>query len=279
MTNNEDMKDGGNGAAPPPVGTPAPAPGGATSFAQLASLQQLLPGQLPATGPGTTERLSNTSASAYQNMLLQQQQGGAQHQQPLFNGPSLPHVDTLSSVSEPVSVDDLEAILRDWNIEDGDQILSVSSSRRGASQRLGDISECEQITVGGNRGEGGGHQAGSGVDLDSWTAELLGQLGNCENDHTRATECIKQFLKAFETQATAEVTNHRKSLANANRILLKTLQRVHQNHKQLSAAMPQIQKQLEEQRTRAEVAESRCKVLDLHLQHAMASPHENNMPR
>ncbi|CAD7928007.1 unnamed protein product [Amoebophrya sp. A120] len=173
----------------------------------------------------------------------------------------------MSSVSEPVSVDDLEAILRDWNIEDGDQVLSVSSSRGGAVAAAAAALHSDE-------------EGGTGaIDVDSWTSELMGQLSNCQNDHTMATEAIKQFLRAFETQATNAATTRSKSLANANRILLKTLQRIHHNHKQVTNSLPQLQKQVEEQRTRAEVAESRCKVLELHLQRAMSMSDTHHQTR
>jgi len=169
----------------------------------------------------------------------------------------------MSSVSEPVSVDDLEAILRDWNIEDGDQVLSVSSSRPGGgvSNAVAAVVNADS-DIEANQG---------GVDVDSWASELMGQLSNCQSDPAMASEVIKQFLKAFETQATAAVGQHRKSLANANRILLKTLQRIHHNHKQLREQLPQVQKQAQDAERRAEFAESRCKVLELHLQRAMDS--------
>lgn len=164
-----------------------------------------------------------------------------------------PHGAHLSNQSEPVSVDELEHILRDWNIEDGDQVLSVSSSSRTGFRDVvwEDPEECN-------------------IDLNSWTQELVGQIRHCQND-TAAADVIKNFLKAFETQATNGVVQHRRRLANANRVLVKTLQRVHRQHKAGELTLSHSQLQLEQMRTRAEVAESRGKVLELHLQRAMCS--------
>jgi len=164
----------------------------------------------------------------------------------------------FSSQSEPVSVDELEAILRDWNIEDGDAVLSVSSSNRGRSVPI-----LDDLTASGQ------DASASAVDIQSWTGELVNLLGNCQSDG-QAAATIADFLRAFETQATNSATQHRNRIANANRVLLKTLKRIHMNHKtQSERTLPELQRQVEEMKTRAEVAESRCKVLELHLQRAM----------
>lgn len=106
---------------------------------------------------------------------------------------------------------------------------------------------------------------------------MISGLKMCSDD-THAVDISKQYLKAFETQATAQAENKRNSLAQANRVLLKTLQKIHRQHKTLTdKQIPQLMKELEEQRARADMAESRIKVLEMHLEHAMAHENRGNM--
>merc|ERR1711966_233343 len=104
-----------------------------------------------------------------------------------------------------------------------------------------------------------------GVDIASWSHELLGNLRLAGGEQA-ANQVVQQFLRAFETQAVAREHQKRNSVANANRILIKTLQRIHRQHKELvNSTVPGLQRDLEDARRRAETSESRLQVLQCHL--------------
>merc|ERR1712194_174964 len=152
----------------------------------------------------------------------------------------------------------------------GDQVLSVTSSKPSAAnfgQQL-DGGILNDTDLRGDQGSGNS----SGVDVVSWAHELLGNLRHAENDQA-ASLVTQQFLRAYETQAAGLISQKRDSLANANRILIKTLQRIHRQHKEMiSIKVPNLQRELEEAKRRSEFAESRLQVLQCHLDAALAVP-------
>lgn len=234
----------------------------------------------PSGGAGGAHQQQQPIQTPSPNIGLGQQSGGRSHA--LNSGGASKNNVLVGSEfgsniagSEPVSVDELEAILRDWNIEDGEQVIScATSSGTGRSSPALRTAAAAAIGAEEARSKGSanaGSASGGEVDLGNWSRELIQHLKMCTDDNA-AVEITTQMLSAFENQVTAGMTSKRNSLAHANRILVKTLQRMHRQHKSvMENVVPNLQKELEEQRTKANVAESRCRVLELHLQQAMSS--------
>lgn len=73
---------------------------------------------------------------------------------------------------------------------------------------------------------------------------MINGLKMCSDD-VAAVDMSVQYLKAFETQASAQAQNRVNSLAQANRVLLKTLQKIHRQHKTLTdKQIPQLAKEV-----------------------------------
>ena len=89
------------------------------------------------------------------------------------------------------SLEELEEILKNWNIEDGDQVLSVTSSRPGLPKVI----------------EGLEDDAGpqGGIDVAGWANELLGHLKHCQDD-VGAHEVVCQMLKVGGYDVVHEVS-------------------------------------------------------------------------
>ena len=123
------------------------------------------------------------------------------------------------------------------------------------------------------------------IDLGSWARELLQHLqatatssgapasaGNNSQayNEAQALEVTVQLLSAFENQVVSAISTKRNSLAHANRILVKTLQRMHKQHKNLvEVEVPGLRKELEAAQRLAQQANSRAQVLEMHLNQAL----------
>ena len=194
------------------------------------------------------------------------------------------------NASEPVSVDELESILRDWHFNDdnnyseakkntvinactymtpprGNNTLSQSNINQSQANNINASPTNENFCNNQNNSQ----NSNSLVDVHNWSMELLNSLRMCNsNDEQGMLDLTKQYLRAFETQAVSEQINRKNKLQTANRVLVKTLKQIHRNHKILqSENIPNMQREIEELKQKLQISENKNQVLQLHLQTAM----------
>ena len=149
--------------------------------------------------------------------------------------------------SEPVSVDELETILRDWHFDEEpqerqDRLVSgiISPLRNNYTNNNTFGNNIVQNNLFGNQNlnvPGSSSSSSSNnrptVDVNSWSNELLNALKMCNNDENAALGVVRNYLQAFEMNISTDERMRNAKLNTANKVLAKTLKTIHRQHKKI----------------------------------------------